>query len=53
MKIIKDLKIRSVQVQIEDVKLRVISPKKVDLQTVIAHIRQLDFPLALQFTNYR
>lgn len=50
--IIKKLNLR-VQVQIEDVKLRVSSPKKDDLQAVIAHLRSIDYPLALQFINYR
>lgn len=42
-----------VQPQIEGEKVRVFSPKKDDLQAVIAHLRKVDFPLALSFTNYR
>jgi cyclic-di-GMP-binding protein len=42
-----------VQPQIEGEKVRVFSPKKDDLQMVIAHVRKLDFPLALSFNNYR
>lgn len=53
VKIIKELNLRSVQPQIDDVKVRVFSPKKNDLQTVIAHLKSIDFPLALQFINYR
>lgn len=51
-KIIKDLGLK-VQTQIEGEKIRVFSPKKDDLQTVITHLRKIDFPLALSFTNYR
>jgi cyclic-di-GMP-binding protein len=52
VKIIKDLDLK-VQTQIEGEKIRVSSPKKDDLQSVIAHIRALDFPLALSFNNFR
>ena len=51
-KIIKDLGLK-VQTQIEGEKIRVSSPKKDDLQAVITHLRKIDFPLALSFTNYR
>ncbi|MDD5427794.1 MAG: YajQ family cyclic di-GMP-binding protein [Candidatus Omnitrophica bacterium] len=51
-KIIKDLGLK-VQTQIEGEKIRVFSPKKDDLQTVIGHIRKINFPLALTFNNYR
>jgi uncharacterized protein YajQ (UPF0234 family) len=51
-KLIKEFH-KKVQVQIEGDKLRVISPKKDDLQKVIAYLRGLDFSLPLQFTNYR
>ncbi len=52
VKIIKDLNLK-VQTQIEGEKIKVFSPKKDDLQTVIAHLRGIDFPLALNFCNYR
>jgi cyclic-di-GMP-binding protein len=52
VKIIKGLDLR-VQAQIDDIKLRVFSPKKDDLQAVITHLRSIDFPVALQFNNYR
>ncbi len=52
VKIIKNLKLR-VQTSIEGDKLRVSSAKKDDLQAVIAHLRGIDFPLALSFCNYR
>lgn len=52
VKIIKNLNLK-IQTQIEGEKLRVSSPKKDDLQAVIAHVRALDFPLALSFNNFR
>ena len=51
-KIIKDSKMK-VQTQIDGAKVKVISPKKDDLQQVIAYLKQISFPLPLQFTNYR
>ena len=42
-----------VQTQIEGEKLRVISAKKDDLQSVIAGLREANFSLPLQFTNFR
>jgi len=51
--IIKELKLK-VQTQIEGEKIRVSSPKKDELQTVIAHLKKLeDFPIPLTFCNYR
>ena len=50
--IIKNLGLK-VQAQIEGEKIKVSSAKKDDLQTVIAHLRKIDFPLALNFNNYR
>lgn len=52
VKIIKDMKLK-VQTQIEGEKVRVISAKKDDLQEVIINLKQVDFSLPLQFTNYR
>lgn len=52
VKIIKGLDIK-VQSQIEGEKIRVSSSKKDDLQTVISHLRKIDFPAALTFCNYR
>lgn len=51
-KIIKDLGLK-VQSQIDGEKIRVTSPKKDDLQTVIAHLRGIDFALPLNFNNFR
>ncbi|MFH1593246.1 MAG: YajQ family cyclic di-GMP-binding protein [Candidatus Omnitrophota bacterium] len=50
--IIKKLELK-VQIQIEGEKIRVFSPKKDNLQLVIAHLRKIDFPIALTFCNYR
>ncbi|MFH1202054.1 MAG: YajQ family cyclic di-GMP-binding protein [Candidatus Omnitrophota bacterium] len=51
-RIIKDLKLKA-QTQIEGDKVRVFSPKKDELQAVINHLRNIDFPLPLNFINYR
>jgi len=50
--IIKGLGLK-VQTQIEGEKIKVSSAKKDELQTVIAHLRGLDFSLPLNFGNYR
>ncbi|MEW5798519.1 MAG: YajQ family cyclic di-GMP-binding protein [Bacteroidota bacterium] len=52
VQIIKDMKIK-VQAQIMDDQVRVTGKDKDDLQSVIAKLRSIDFPLPLQFTNYR
>ena len=52
VKIIKDLGLK-VQATIEGEKIKVSAVKKDDLQAVIAHIRSIEFPLALSFNNYR
>lgn len=52
VKIIKEFNSK-LQAQIEGEKIRISSPKKDDLQAVIAHLRTIDFPLPLQFCNYR
>ncbi len=50
--IIKKLGLK-VQTQIEGEKIKVSSPKKDELQAVIAHLKGLDFSLPLKFNNYR
>ena len=50
--IIKKLGLK-VQTQIEGEKVKVRSPKKDDLQSVIAHIRGLNFSIPLNCCNYR
>lgn len=42
-----------VKVQIEGAKLRVFSPKRDDLQEVIAFLKEREYGIPLQFTNYR
>ena len=50
--IVKGLGLK-VQIQIEGEKIKVSSPKKDELQAVIAHLRGLDFSVPLSFGNYR
>ena len=50
---IRDEGPKGVQAQIQGDQLRVTAKKKDDLQTVIAMLKQEDFDVALQFTNYR
>ena len=50
---IRDEGPRGVQAQIQGDQLRVTGKKKDDLQAVIALLKQEDFGVALQFTNYR
>jgi len=50
---IRDEGLKGVQAQIQGDQLRVSGKKKDDLQTVIALLKQSDFGVALQFTNYR
>jgi len=50
--IIKKLRYK-VQTQIEGGKIKVSSPKKDELQAVIAHLKGLDFAIPLNFCNYR
>ncbi|MFA6455405.1 MAG: YajQ family cyclic di-GMP-binding protein [Bacteroidota bacterium] len=52
VQIIKDTKIR-VQASIMDDQVRVTGKDKDDLQAIIAKLRGTEFPLPLQFINYR
>ncbi|HET8683474.1 MAG TPA: YajQ family cyclic di-GMP-binding protein [Micromonosporaceae bacterium] len=52
-KAIRDEGPKGVQAQIQGDQLRVTGKKKDDLQAVIALLKQGDFGIALQFTNYR
>lgn len=52
VKIIKDSKLK-VQAQIMDEQIRVSGKDRDELQAVIARLKSVDFPLPLQFTNYR
>lgn len=50
---IRDEKFKGIKVQIEGDKLRVSSPKRDELQDVIAFLKAKDYGIPLQFTNYR
>ena len=52
-KLIRDEGPKGVQAAIQGDQLRVSGKKKDDLQAVIALLKQEDFGVALQFTNYR
>ncbi len=52
VKTIKDLKLK-VQASIQGDQLRVRANKKDDLQTVIRKLKEKDFGIDVQFTNYR
>ncbi len=52
-KIIRDEGPKGIQAQMQDDQLRVTGKKKDDLQAVIALLKDRDFEIALQFTNYR
>lgn len=51
-KLIRD-EFKKVQVSIQGDAVRVSAKDKDDLQTVIQRLKQEDYPVALQFTNYR
>ncbi len=52
-KLIRDEGPKGVKAQIQGDELRVSSKKRDDLQAVIALVKDQDYDLALQFTNYR
>ena len=52
-KVIRDEGPKGVQPQIQGDQLRVSAKKKDDLQSAIRAVKEEDFGLALQFTNYR
>lgn len=51
-KLVRD-EFKKVQASIQGDAVRVSSKSKDDLQTVMQRLKQEDFPVALQFTNYR
>lgn len=51
-KLIRD-EFKKVQASIQGDAVRVTAKSKDDLQTIIQRLKQEDFPVALQFTNYR
>ena len=52
-KAIKDAKLKGVQVQIQGEQLRVSGKSRDALQEVIQLVKEKDFDIPLQFTNYR
>jgi cyclic-di-GMP-binding protein len=50
---IKGLSLKGVQSQVQGEQLRVSGKKRDDLQSVIAALREHDFGIPLQFTNFR
>ncbi len=52
-KFIKGLNLKGIQSQTQGDQLRVSGKKKDDLQAAIAALREADFGIALQFTNFR
>ena len=50
---IRGLKLKKVQTQIQGAQLRVMGPKRDDLQQVIAHLKEGDWGVELQFGNFR
>lgn len=53
VKFVKGLGLKKVQTQVMGDRLRLSAPKKDDLQTVMQAIKEKDFGIPLQFTNYR
>jgi cyclic-di-GMP-binding protein len=53
VKFIKEHKIKKVQVEIQGDQVRISSPSRDDLQTVIGLLREKDFGVELKFGNYR
>lgn len=53
VKFIKDMKLKKVQSEIQGEQLRVTSPSRDDLQTVIHRVKEKDFGVELKFGNFR
>lgn len=53
VKYVKEQKIKKVQAEVQGDQVRISSPKRDDLQSVIALLKQKDFGLELKFGNYR
>ena len=53
VKFLKDAKLKKVQATIQGDQLRVTSPSKDDLQDAMRALREHDFGVPLQFTNFR
>jgi cyclic-di-GMP-binding protein len=53
VKFLKDRKLKKVQAAIQGDQLRITSPSRDELQSVIALLKEQDFGIALQFGNFR
>ena len=53
VKLIKELRIKRVQAEIQGEQVRISSPSRDDLQTVIHRVKEADFGVELKFGNYR
>ncbi len=53
VKCVKEMRIKKVQAEIQGEQVRVVSPSRDDLQTVLHHLREQDFGIELKFGNYR
>jgi cyclic-di-GMP-binding protein len=53
VKFVKEHKIRKVQVEIQGDQVRIASPSRDDLQTVLGLLREKDFGIEITFGNYR
>ncbi len=53
VKTVKDLKLKKVQASIQGDQVRISGPDRDNLQKVIATLKEQDFGIDMQFTNYR
>ena len=53
VKFIKEMRIKKVQAEIQGEQVRITSPSRDDLQTVMHQIKEQDFGVELKFGNYR
>jgi uncharacterized protein YajQ (UPF0234 family) len=53
VKLVKELKIKKVQAEIQGEQVRIASHSRDDLQTVIHRLKEADFGIELKFGNYR
>ncbi len=53
VKHVKELKLKKVQASIQGEQVRVTGPKRDDLQQVMAALKDKDFGVDMQFSNYR
>ena len=53
VKLIKELRIKRVQAEIQGEQVRISSPSRDDLQTVIHRVKEADFGVELKVGNYR